>query len=62
MFSKVSLFFNNLLFFAGEKTKIGGEIENTLKNEKGAKFFLPNLSIVLTNAIGLGVTEEERYL
>ena len=30
--------------------------KKTLKNENGLKFLFPFLSIVLTNAIGLGVT------
>ena len=36
-------------------------IENTLKNEKGLKFLFPFESIVLTKAIGLGVTAADKY-
>jgi len=36
-------------------------MENTLKNEKGLKFLLPSASIVLTNAMGLGVTAADKY-
>ena len=34
---------------------------NTLKNEKGLRFLLPFESIVLTKAIGLGVTAADKY-
>ena len=49
-----------LTLLTGEKTKIGGLIENTLKNEKGLKFLLPCESIVLTKAIGLGVIADDK--
>tara|TARA_B100000614_G_scaffold162915_1_gene144949 strand:+ start:329 stop:541 length:213 start_codon:yes stop_codon:yes gene_type:complete len=50
-----------LILLTGEKTKIGGFTEKTLKNEKGLKFLFPDASIVLTNAIGRGVIAAERY-
>ena len=50
-----------LTLLTGEKIKIGGLIEKTLKKEKGLKFLFPFLSTVPTNAIGLGVTAAERY-
>ena len=36
-------------------------MEKTLKKEKGLKFSFPSLSIVLTNAMGLGVTAADKY-
>ena len=67
--SLVSLTFSNVCFellsltlVAGEKIKIGGLIENALKKEKGAKFYIPFAFIVLTRAIGLGVTAADKYL
>ena len=42
-------------------TAIGGFIENTLKKENGLKFLFPFVLIVLTNAIGLGVTAADKY-
>jgi len=34
---------------------------NTLKNENGARFTLPSLSIVETNATGRGATQPNKY-
>jgi hypothetical protein len=45
---------------AGEKIKIGGLALNTLKKLKGDKLTFPFLSMVLANAIGLGVTAPKR--
>jgi len=50
-----------LALLTGEKTNIGGLIENTLKNEKGLRFLFPFESIVLTKAIGLGVIAADKY-
>ena len=53
-FSKVSLVVLFLPLLAGEKMRMGGFAENTLKKLKGAKLWFPFSSILLANAIGLG--------
>jgi hypothetical protein len=58
----VSFLVLSFTLLTGEKIKIGGLIEKTLKNEKGLKLLFPSLSIELTSAIGLGVIEEVKYL
>jgi hypothetical protein len=45
---------------AGEKIKIGGAAEKTLKKLKGDKLFTPFSSIVEAKAIGLGPTAPKR--
>ena len=44
----------------GEKIAIGGLELKTLKKEKGARFGIPSLSIVLAKQIGLGTTAPNR--
>ena len=46
---------------AGEKISVGGLEPNTLKNENGERFTFPLLSMVETNAIGLGATALSKY-
>ena len=58
---RVSFRVLSLTLLTGEKIKIGGLIEKTLKKEKGLKLLFPSLSTVLTNAIGRGVIEEVKY-
>jgi hypothetical protein len=40
---------------------MGGLLLKALKKLNGAKFLFPSLSTVLTNAIGRGATEANKY-
>ena len=55
-FLSVSFLVLSFILFTGEKIRIGGFTENTLKKENGLRLHIPLLSIVLTSAIGRGAT------
>ncbi len=60
-FSKVCLVVLLRTLLEGEKINTGGLALNTLKKLKGARLGLPDASIVLAKAIGLGPIAPNKY-